>query len=59
MVLGGGAALPLDKVMPVLVAALPLKRDYVENETVFRMLFRLFSEQNPAVCPSDDRIIMA
>jgi hypothetical protein len=50
MIIGGGATLPLDKVMPVLVAALPLKKDYVENETVFRMLFKLFKDQNPVVC---------
>lgn len=50
MIVSGGAMLPLDKVMPVLVVALPLKKDYVENETVFRMLFKLVAEQNPVVC---------
>ena len=36
------AAVPLDQVLPVFVAALPLKEDYVENRPVFRALFHLF-----------------
>lgn len=35
-------AVPLDQVLPVFVAALPLKEDYVENRPVFRALFHLF-----------------
>jgi len=36
------AAVPLDQVLPVFVAALPLKEDFLENRPVFRALFHLF-----------------
>jgi hypothetical protein len=39
-------AVPLDQVLPVFVQALPLKRDFEENETVYRLLFQLIRSQN-------------
>ncbi|KAL1920186.1 uncharacterized protein VTP21DRAFT_1332 [Calcarisporiella thermophila] len=39
-------AVPLDDVLPVLVGQLPLKRDFAENEPVYRCIFQLFQAQN-------------
>lgn len=39
-------AVPLDQVLPVFVQALPLKRDFEENEAVYRLLFQLIRSQN-------------
>ncbi|KAF9432577.1 hypothetical protein BGZ76_010601 [Entomortierella beljakovae] len=39
-------AVPLDQVLPVLLEALPLKRDFEENEPVYTMLFSLIRVQN-------------
>ncbi|KAF9953080.1 hypothetical protein BGZ72_005712 [Mortierella alpina] len=37
---------PVDQVLPVFVQALPLKRDYEENEPVYKLLFQLIRSQN-------------
>ena len=50
MITAGGAQLPLDKVLPVLLSALPLQKDFIENETVFKTLLGLIREGNPVVC---------
>jgi hypothetical protein len=44
---------PLDQVLPVLLEALPLKNDFIENRVVFRCIFHLFqvSASNPKVMP--------
>ncbi|KAF9918661.1 hypothetical protein BX616_006907 [Lobosporangium transversale] len=39
-------AVPLDQVLPVFMQALPLKRDYEENEPVYKLLFSLIRSQN-------------
>ncbi|KAF9432023.1 hypothetical protein BGZ76_011403, partial [Entomortierella beljakovae] len=39
-------AVPLDQVLPVFLQALPLKRDYEENEPVYNLLFSLIRSQN-------------
>ncbi|KAF9109703.1 hypothetical protein BGX27_007294 [Mortierella sp. AM989] len=39
-------AVPLDQVLPVFVQALPLKRDFEENEPVYTLLFSLIRAQN-------------
>lgn len=49
MIMAAPAQLPLDKVFPVLLTALPLKKDFVENETVFKMLLSLFRVNNQEV----------
>lgn len=43
MIMSGPSALPLDQVLPVLLANLPLKKDLAENGIVFKCLFGLFS----------------
>ncbi|KAF9345873.1 hypothetical protein BGX26_002644 [Mortierella sp. AD094] len=39
-------AVPVDQVLPVFMQALPLKRDYEENEPVYKLLFSLIRSQN-------------
>ncbi|KAF9567891.1 hypothetical protein EC968_003127 [Mortierella alpina] len=40
-------AVPLDQVLPVFMAALPLKADFEENEPVYQVVFSLVRSQNP------------
>lgn len=51
------AAMPLDQVLPVFVAALPLKEDYVENQAVFRALFHLFRNAPQSLGPYLDALL--
>ncbi|KAF9580196.1 hypothetical protein BGW38_003260 [Lunasporangiospora selenospora] len=44
-------AVPLDQVLPVFIQALPLKRDFEENEPVYKLLFSLIRSQNASVAP--------
>ncbi|KAG0362610.1 hypothetical protein BGZ54_008572 [Gamsiella multidivaricata] len=39
-------AVPIEQILPVFVQALPLKRDYEENEPVYKLLFSLIQSQN-------------
>ncbi|XP_077365425.1 importin-4 [Festucalex cinctus] len=48
MILSNKDAVPLEQVVPVLVARLPLKEDLEENDTVFSCLAMLYSH-NPAL----------
>jgi len=41
--------LPLDQVLPVFLKALPLKKDFEENKTVYNSIFQLFRSQNTTV----------
>jgi len=43
------ASVPLAEVLPRLVALLPLKEDFRENEPVFDMIISLYQAQNPVV----------
>ncbi|KAJ7623266.1 armadillo-type protein [Roridomyces roridus] len=45
------AAVPLDQVLPVLIGALPLRNDVLENRPVFRALFFLFRTNGAALHP--------
>ncbi|KAJ7890594.1 armadillo-type protein [Mycena olivaceomarginata] len=45
------AAVPLDQVLPVLIAALPLRHDLLENRPIFRALFFLFRTNGAALHP--------
>ncbi|KAI6167404.1 ARM repeat-containing protein [Pisolithus thermaeus] len=51
------AAVPLDQVLPVLIAALPLKNDYLENRPVFRALFHLFRSNPQSLGPYLDHLL--
>ncbi|KAH7885809.1 ARM repeat-containing protein [Phlebopus sp. FC_14] len=51
------AAVPLEQVLPILIAALPLKNDYLENRPVFRALFYLFRSSPQVLGPYLDRLL--
>ncbi|KAF9933551.1 hypothetical protein FBU30_005193 [Linnemannia zychae] len=46
MIMRHPEVIPIDQVLPVFVSALPLKRDYEENEPVYKLLFSLIRSQN-------------
>ncbi|KAJ3028528.1 hypothetical protein HDV00_010188 [Rhizophlyctis rosea] len=46
MILRSPDAIPLDRVLPALLQQLPLKRDYEENEPIYRCLFALLRVNN-------------
>ena len=50
-------AVPLDQVLPVLLQALPLRRDMAETEWVFNALLVLLQQQNPIILSSLDHIL--
>ena len=52
------AALPLDQVLPVLLGAVPLTQDYLENRPLFRAIFHLFNTQPQVVHPYLDKLLM-
>lgn len=57
LILRDTAAMPLDQVLPLFTAALPLKNDYLENGPVFRALFLLFKTNGAALYPFMDRLL--
>ncbi|KAF9336466.1 hypothetical protein BG006_008593 [Podila minutissima] len=46
MIMAHPSAVPLEQVLPVFVQALPLKRDFEENEPVYKLIFSLIRTQN-------------
>jgi importin-4 len=50
-------AVPLDHVLPVLIGALPLQKDMLENRPVFRALFHLFRTNPASLLPYIDRLL--
>jgi importin-4 len=51
------AAVPLDKVLPIFVGALPLRSDYLENKPVFRAIFHLYQTNPSALAPYTDKLL--
>ncbi|THG94520.1 hypothetical protein EW026_g6967 [Hermanssonia centrifuga] len=51
------SAIPLDQVLPVLIGAMPLKQDYLENRPLFRTIFHLFSTQPLVLQPYMDKLL--
>ena len=49
MILTAPSALPLPEVLPVLLSSLPLRMDEQENKIVYRSIFMLWKQQNPAL----------
>lgn len=49
LILRNPEAVPLDQVLPTFTTALPLKRDFEENEPVFECIFTLFRANNSFV----------
>ena len=52
MILSRSHAVPLEQVLPVLFQALPLKKDFLENEPVFQCIHYLFEAKHPVVMQS-------
>jgi importin-4 len=50
-------AVPLDRVLPIFVDALPLKNDYLENRPIFRAIFHLTRTNGAALGPHMDRLL--
>ncbi|KIY45024.1 ARM repeat-containing protein [Fistulina hepatica ATCC 64428] len=50
-------ALPLEQVLPVLLQALPLKNDFLENRPVFRAIFHLYQTNDGALEPYTDHLL--
>ncbi|POY75272.1 hypothetical protein BMF94_1642 [Rhodotorula taiwanensis] len=57
MIVKNQQAVPLDQVLPVLLQALPLRRDMAETEWVFQALLVLLQQQNPLVLSSLDHVL--
>ncbi|KZS87926.1 ARM repeat-containing protein [Sistotremastrum niveocremeum HHB9708] len=51
------AALPLDKVLPVLFGVLPLRNDLLENRPIFKAIFYLFRVNPQAMSPYIDQLL--
>jgi hypothetical protein len=51
------SAVPLDQVLPVLMAALPLKKDYAEYDPVFECLRVLVEARHPVVLGSMAHVV--
>lgn len=51
MIMANPSAIPMSQVLPVLLAALPLKKDMAENEAVYTCLLGL-TQMNHAAAPS-------
>jgi importin-4 len=51
------SALPLDQVLPVLLSAVPLTQDYLENRPLFRAIFHLFNTQPQVLHPYLDKLL--
>ena len=49
-------AVPLDSVLPLLIAQLPLKTDFRENEPVYKLLCRLYRERPAYMASFSDRL---
>lgn len=57
LILRNTAAVPLEQVLPILLGALPLKNDYLENRPVFRAIFHLFRGYGGVVLPFVDQLL--
>ncbi|KAK4700212.1 importin-4, partial [Phenoliferia sp. Uapishka_3] len=57
MILKNISAVPLDQVLPVLIQALPLKRDFAESEKTFAAIFELFRAENPIILANLDHLL--
>jgi importin-4 len=51
------SAVPLDQVLPVIMASLPLRNDFLENRPVFRAIFHLFKVQPTVLAPHIDHLL--
>ncbi|KAJ3012062.1 hypothetical protein HKX48_006511 [Thoreauomyces humboldtii] len=57
MILKNPTLIPLDQVLPVVLDHLPIKRDFEENEPVYRCLLQLIRANNPLLLQSMSRML--
>jgi hypothetical protein len=57
LIVKNASALPLDKVLPLFIDALPLKNDLLENKPVFRAIFHLFQVSPQLLTPYMDKLL--
>ena len=57
LIVRNSAAVPLDQVLPVLINALPLRHDFLENSPVFKAIFHLFGTNPQALHPYSDKLL--
>ncbi|KIY62189.1 ARM repeat-containing protein [Cylindrobasidium torrendii FP15055 ss-10] len=57
MIVRSTGTIPLDRVIPLWLSALPLKNDYLENRPVFRCVFHLFQTNSQALVPHLDALL--
>eukprot|EP01118_Nematostelium_gracile_P015750 TRINITY_DN6368_c0_g1_i2.p1 TRINITY_DN6368_c0_g1~~TRINITY_DN6368_c0_g1_i2.p1 ORF type:complete len:378 (-),score=90.76 TRINITY_DN6368_c0_g1_i2:45-1178(-) len=51
MILARPQKLPMEQILPVFLAEIPMKKDYEENKTVFEALFSLLRANHPSIAP--------
>jgi hypothetical protein len=56
LILKNQAAIPVEQVLPPLIAALPLQQDFEPYTNLFEVFFRLASENNPTLVAHLDQI---
>ncbi|ORX93243.1 ARM repeat-containing protein [Basidiobolus meristosporus CBS 931.73] len=57
MIMARPEAVPMDQVLPVFLQALPLRRDFEENEPVYRCIFTLIRANNPIIMSHAQHLI--
>jgi len=57
LIVRNAAAVPLDHVLPVVINALPLRHDFLENPPVFKAIFHLFGTNPQALHPYSDKLL--
>jgi hypothetical protein len=57
LIVRNSGAMPLDQVLPIFVAALPLEHDHLENKPVFRAIFHLYQTSPGALVPYTDKLL--
>ncbi|KAI8917699.1 armadillo-type protein [Powellomyces hirtus] len=57
MIAKNAAPIPLDQVLPVVLENLPLKRDFEENEPVYRCILHLVRSNNPMLLQNMSKLL--
>lgn len=57
MITKNATAVPIEQVLPVVLSALPLKNDFLENGPVYRAIIHIFVNNSQAVVPHLDGLL--
>jgi len=57
LIVRNSAAVPLEQVLPVVINALPLRHDFLENPPAFKAIFHLFGMNPQALHPYSDKLL--